>query len=47
MPLIPKEEITLCLTQARTLALDSWIKFCTAAVAIDDIDQNRGYYDYT
>lgn len=39
-----KEEITLCLTQAWTLAWASWIKFCTAAVAIDDIDQNQGYH---
>lgn len=42
-----KEEITLCLTRERTLAWDSRIKFCTAAVAIDDIDQNRAYYDDT
>lgn len=40
-----KEEITLCLTQLWTLAWDSWIKFCTAAEAIDDIDQNHGHYN--
>lgn len=42
-----KEEITLYLTQSWTFAWVSWIASCTTAVAIDDIDQNRGYYETT